>query len=123
MLKDTTRCAHCYREYADHNYDTELELYCCPEQQYINGYGGFYGGDPRLFFPDHECCSETEIANHKAACAAWDDAESKGIDPKPEPCESGWTVIAGTSVHIFASQFGIGGYNVPIETYFEPIEE
>jgi len=106
MLKDTTRCGHCHREYADHNYDTELELYRCPEQQYINGYGGFYGGDPRLFFPDHECCSETEIANHK-----------------PEPCESGWTVIAGASVHIFASQFGIGGYNVPIETYFEPIEE
>jgi len=32
-------------------------------------------------------------------------------------------MIAGASVHIFASQFGIGGYSIPIETYFEPIEE
>lgn len=123
MLKDTTLCGHCHREYADHNYDTKLDLYRCPEQQYIDGYGGFYGGDPRRFFPDVECCSEEEIANYKAACAAFDDAESKGIVPGMLPCESGWQVIAGTAVHIFASQFGIGGYSIPIETYFEPIDE
>jgi len=35
----------------------------------------------------------------------------------------GCCMIAGASVHIFASQFGIGGYSIPIETYFEPIEE
>jgi hypothetical protein len=34
---------------------------------YQQTYGFFYGGDPRSFSPDHESCTEQEIANHKKA--------------------------------------------------------
>lgn len=47
-------------------------------------YGGYYGGDPRKFFPDHECCSPYELAAHKAACDAWDRGDQ--IDVRTRPC-------------------------------------
>lgn len=49
-------------------------------------YGGYYGGDPRRFFPDHEACSAEEIAAHRAACAAWDRGERP--DPRTRSCSA-----------------------------------
>ncbi len=122
-FKADDRCCNCGRDYADHNYvENTLDQYRCPVQQYHSGYGGFYGGDPRLFSPGWEDATDEERENHRLACAAWDDAEAQGVTPKPEPCESGWQVIAGTNVHIFASQFGLGCYQIPIETFFEPLD-
>ena len=45
-------------------------------------YGFYHGGDPRKFSPDYECCSEKEIADHKAACKLWDDMETRGETPR-----------------------------------------
>jgi hypothetical protein len=50
-------------------------------------YGGYYGGDPRKFHPDEECCKPEEIAAWKAACAAWDRGETP--DPRTGPCQPG----------------------------------
>ncbi len=47
-------------------------------------YGGYYGGDPRRFFPDEECCTPAELAAHKAACEAWNRGERP--DPRTRAC-------------------------------------
>lgn len=46
--------------------------------RYLDGKGeeqveyGYYNGEnPNNFFPDLECCTEKEIAAHKAACEEW----------------------------------------------------
>lgn len=36
------------------------------------GYGFYRPENPNDFFPDYECCSESEVAAHKAACEDWD---------------------------------------------------
>lgn len=41
-------------------------------------YGFYRTENPHDFYPDHECCSEKEIANHKAACDWWDTTHPKG---------------------------------------------
>lgn len=78
-------------------------------------YGFYHGGDPRKFFPDHECCSEKEIADHKAACKLWDEMEARGETPTPEKCESGWRTDpeTGAHYHVLKSRYGIGTYTYP----------
>jgi hypothetical protein len=76
-------------------------------------YGFYHGGDPREFHPDYECCSEKEIADHKAACALWNEMLAKGLTPTPEACESGWrTLPDGTRYHVLKSRYGIGTYTI-----------
>lgn len=77
------------------------------------GYGFFCGGDPRNFYPDGESCSEQEIANHRAACALWDEAENRGETPEPEKCPSGWMFDKDGRpvVHVLRAPYGIGTYN------------
>ena len=38
----------------------------------VVGYGYGATANPHDFTPDPECCTEDEIARHKAACDAWD---------------------------------------------------
>lgn len=75
------------------------------------GYGFFCGGDPRKFHPDSDC-SEKEIANHKAACKLWDEAESRGEKYPPEECPSGFIYDTdGKCVgHVLRAPYGIGIY-------------
>lgn len=49
----------------------------------MEDYGGFPGGDPRLFKPDPECSSEEERAAHKVACETWDRSEHVVFDVGP----------------------------------------
>ncbi len=66
-------------------------------------YGCFHGGDPREFTPDPECCTETEIANWKRDCEAWDRGETTEVPV------SGWT---SPTVHVMRSAYGLGTYYV-----------
>ena len=81
------------------------------------GYGFFCGGDPRSFHPEEDCCTEQEIANHRAACALWDEAEARGEKPTPEACPSGWVYDAeGKPVmHVLRAPYGIGTYSYEID--------
>lgn len=72
-------------------------------------YGFYHGGDPRKFMPDGEN-SEKELADHKAACAKWDEAEAKGEKLEPEPDGSGWI---SPSIHVTRSSYGMGVYSYP----------
>lgn len=76
------------------------------------GYGFFCGGDPRKFYPDHESCSEREIATHKSACDIWNEMEARGETPSPENCPSGWIYDeSGKAVaHVLRAPYGIGSY-------------
>lgn len=65
-------------------------------------YGGFYGGDPRNFSPDHECSTETERAAHAAACAEWD----KGNKIKVEADRCRW--LARVTERAPLCSFGLG---------------
>jgi hypothetical protein len=69
-------------------------------------YGGFYGGDPRKFHPDEECCSPAEIEAHRRACAEWD----KGNCPPDPPLhEMHHDPVTGELImHIARNPFGIG---------------
>jgi len=53
--------------------------------------------NPHDFDPDLECCTPEEIANHKAACEAWDRGER---DVRPHMCGNaavnGWGIGAQT---------------------------
>jgi len=75
-------------------------------------YGFFCGGDPRKFFPDGESCSETELANHTAACKLWDEAEARGETPTPEACPSGFLYDEDGKClgHVLRAPYGIGMY-------------
>lgn len=74
------------------------------------GYGFYHGGDPRKFCPDAEGCTPKELADHKAACEKWDEAEAKGEKLEPEPDGSGWI---SPSVHVTRSAYGMGSYTYP----------
>lgn len=76
------------------------------------GYGYYHGGDPRDFTPDSESCTPEELAAHKAACDAFDAAESAGTPMKPDPGGSGWVA---PGVHVLKSNYGIGVYRYPSE--------
>ena len=118
------RCTNCHREFADHDYvQDSINEYRCPVDNRELVYGYFCGGDPREFFPDRESCTSGEIANHKAACELWDDAESKGEVPKPEECPSGWIYHEQTGeriAHVLRAPYGIGCYAVEHEQFWEP---
>ena len=63
-----------------------IGTYRIPEEFREQGYGdtgyGFMKTDnPHDFWPDHESCTEAEIAAHKEACDVWDAAQAK--EPKP----------------------------------------
>lgn len=119
-LKDTTVCANCHKEFADHNYVPDsIDKYRCPVPQQETSYGYFPGGDPRLFHPDHESCSEDEIAAHKTACEAWDRGEKIETPPGCRfltDCEGAFIG------RVCDSRFGVGVYWFDIETFFEPVE-
>lgn len=59
----------------------EHEVARCAEDAY---YGYPCVEDPRDYTPDVEVCTDEEIANWKAACAAWDRGEGR---PVPSPHE------------------------------------
>lgn len=74
------------------------------------GYGFYLGGDPRKFCPDEESCTPKELADHKAACEKWNEAEAKGEKLEPDPCGSGWI---SPTVHVTRSAYGLGSYTFP----------
>ena len=49
--------------------------------QAMSGYGYYTPDNPHNFWPDIECCTPEEIANHSAACEAYDKGER--ISNKP----------------------------------------
>lgn len=120
-VKDTDRCCNCYKEFADHNYLMDsIDKYMCPVPVTKTGYGYFCGGDPRKFHPDHECCTPEEIAAHKAACEAWNRGEKVGPAMRSHWITDGeGKVIA----HCSGSSYGIGTYQLEIESWFEPLDE
>ena len=73
----------------------------------ISGYGFYRPENPHNFFPDHESCSEEEIANHKAACEAWDRGDYKA----PLGSESFYDESGKLALHITRAPWGIGSYN------------
>jgi hypothetical protein len=126
-IRADDKCRICYRDFADHNYqdDNGESVWVCPIPHQESGYGAFKGGDPRDFHPDHESCSDKEIANWKAACDQWCEAEDAGVAPgeieTPSCClrtDSG-RVLASTRL----GGFGIGVYTVEFETSFELLEK
>lgn len=66
------------------------------------GYGGFPGGDPRMFKPDVEVCTPEEVERHRLACIEWD--EGRGIDRGPS-CS-----FAGDGSAHTMTGFGVGTY-------------
>lgn len=123
QVKATDVCANCYHEFAYHNYIADsINVYQCPVPHQESGYGGFKGGDPRTFCPDHECCTEKEMDDYRKACELWNEAERKGETPTPEKCPSGWIrdeqgkIIA----HVLASPYGIGIYAFEFDQFWEP---
>jgi len=72
----------------------------------IQGYGFYRPENPHHFSPDAESCSDEEMANHRAACEAWDRGDYKA-EPGSEFCtdESGKVVA-----HILRAPWGIGSY-------------
>jgi hypothetical protein len=122
-ITDTTRCANCHEEFANHDYVKDsITQYRCPHPHEEHGYGFFHGGDPRKFFPDHESCSPDEIENHKKACALADRLEAEG-KPVDWHCPSGWEQWGDTVVHVLRAPFGIGGYVAEFEQFFEAADE
>jgi hypothetical protein len=85
------------------------------------GYGFFCGGDPRMFHPSEDECSEKELLNHKNACRLWDEAEARGETPTPEACPSGWICDSDGKplYHVLRAPYGIGTYEYEVEEYDE----
>ena len=119
----TDKCRNCGAEFGDHSYVHGAEVeWKCPHKFQDSGYGFFCGGDPRKFFPDADSCSEAELANHKAACELWYEAESRGEVPEPEKCPSGWIHDSDGNpvVHVLRAPYGIGCYTYECDQYWEP---
>jgi hypothetical protein len=74
-------------------------------QSIINGYGYYRPDNPNNFHPDHEMCSEGEIANHKAAYEAYDAGNYC------DDYDDGWL---SPNLHVTKAPWGIGSYNDPI---------
>ncbi len=73
----------------------------------IDGYGYHRPENPHNFHPDPESCSDEEVANHKAACEAWD----RG-DYKREPGSEFFHDEQGKFLmHILRAPWGIGSYS------------
>ena len=72
----------------------------------IQGYGFYRPENPHNFSPDAESCSDEEMANHKAACEAWDRGDYKApLGSETVRDESGRMVA-----HILRAPWGIGSY-------------
>lgn len=69
-----------------------------------SSYGGYYGGDPRKFFPDEEVCTADELKAHKEHCAAWD----RGLRPEPGGHISEYDKDGKLILHIARNPFGLG---------------
>jgi len=67
----------------------------------ISGYGFYRPSNPNDFHPDHESCSEDEIAAHKAAC------ESHDAGTYNDNYGGG---LVGPGLHILNAPWGIGSY-------------
>jgi hypothetical protein len=72
----------------------------------INGYGFYRPENPHNFSPDAESCSDEEMANHKAACEAWDRGDYKA----PQGSESFYGEKGELTMHILRAPWGIGSY-------------
>lgn len=79
----------------------------------ISGYGYFRPSNPNNFFPDPESCTEAEIANHKAACEAYDAGNYR------DDYGDGWLT---PTMHVTKAPWGIGSYNAPIPELEEQCE-
>ena len=77
----------------------------CPTPKHEIRYGGFNGGDPRMFFPDD--CTKLEFDAHKATCRIG------GIIDNPN--------YFFPNGHMFKTPFGLGIQVTEIETYFETL--
>ena len=122
-VTDTTRCANCGDEFANHDYvQDSITKYRCPTPRTESGYGFFSGGDPRKFSPDHESCTPQEIENHRKACELANqlDREGKPVDWK---CPSGIEKWGDVVVHVLRTPFGVGVYVAEFEQFFEPADE
>jgi hypothetical protein len=73
----------------------------------ISGYGFYRPENPHNFHPDPESCTEEEIANHKAACEAWDRGDYKA----PLGSESHYDEKGDLTLHILRAPWGIGSYS------------
>lgn len=121
----TDKCKNCGEEFGNHSFLRDPDVsrqWKCPHKFTDSGYGFFCGGDPRKFFPDADSCSEAELANHKAACELWYEAESRGVVPEPEKCPSGWIFDSAGNpvVHVLRAPYGIGCYTYECDQYWEP---
>lgn len=72
----------------------------------ISGYGFYRPENPHNFHPDPECCSDEEVANHRAACEAWDRGDYKA----PQGSESFYNEKGELTLHITRAPWGIGSY-------------
>jgi hypothetical protein len=72
----------------------------------INGYGFYRPENPHNFSPDAESCSDEEMANHKAACEAWDRGDYKA----PQGSESFYDEKGELTMHILRAPWGVGSY-------------
>jgi hypothetical protein len=67
-------------------------------------YGFFPGGDPRDFTPDPECSTDTERAQHKRDCEAWDRGECPNVNAKAPHFKD------DTLCHVTPAGYGLGVY-------------
>lgn len=73
----------------------------------IMGYGYYRPSNPNDFHPDVESCTEEEIANHRAACAAYDAGAEM-----PQQGDGWLRNEPGECVmHITMAPWGIGSYS------------
>lgn len=109
------RCKHCGDMIEEHAQDGDPPYACLSEYIFTSQqeptYGGFYGGDPRNFYPEAECCSEKELKAHADACSLANQMQAKGeklvLDADSCCCR----------------KFGIGVTVYPFDqTYYEPVE-
>lgn len=79
------------------------------EDDFIDGYGAFKGGDPRTFDPDTEVCTAEELEAHRVACLEANAMEARGEVPD-WPSSHGWVHHDGVVMHVTAAGFGLGIY-------------
>lgn len=72
-------------------------------------YGYFPGGNPHDFTPDHESCTEDEMARYKRACELFDEGKVNGADGQHH-----WPIVDSKGEvigHTTAGIFGVGVYS------------
>lgn len=74
------------------------QVYC---EQAMSGYGFYRPSNPHRFCPDFESCTPEEIANHSAACEAYD--KGSYVDNHKD----GWI---SESLHVTEAPWGVGTY-------------